>query len=177
MVKTQYQTNIKALQTDWGGEYHSLSSFLASHGISHRISCPYTLQQSGKVERKNRHVLEVGLSILAHSFVPLKYWLFAFQTVIYLINRLPTPTLHQKSPYYLLHNSLPNYSLLKVFGCSYFPFLRPFNKHKLEFRSTKCIFLGYSANHKGYLCLEKSFGSIYISRHVVFNETIFLFPQ
>lgn len=147
-VKNQFNTNIKALQTNWGGEYRSLSSYLASNGITHRISCPYTSQQNGKVERKNRHVVEVGLSLMAHASISLTYWPYAFQTAVHLINRLPSLVLHDLSPYNLLFKSQPDYKLLPVFGCSCFPFLRPFNSHKLLFRST-CIFLGYSTNHKG----------------------------
>lgn len=103
---------------------------------------PYTPQQNGKVERKNRHVVEVGLSLLAHSSLPLSFWPYAFQSATYLINRLPTPILNGKSPYHMLYKSMPDYKLLRVFGCACFPFLRPYNAHKLIFRSTECIFLG-----------------------------------
>ena len=40
-------------------------------------------------------------------------------------------------------------------------------------RSKLCIFIGYAANCKGYLCMTKS-SKVYISCHVIFNE--FLFP-
>lgn len=49
---------------------------------------------------------------------------------------------------------------------------RPFNRHKLDFRSTECVFLGYSPFHKGYKCFHPN-GRIYISRHVQFDETKF----
>jgi hypothetical protein len=38
-----------------------------------------------------------------------------------------------------------------------------------------CVFLGYSAMHKGYECLDCRTGRIYISREVIFNEAIFPF--
>ncbi|CAM8986787.1 unnamed protein product [Rhodiola kirilowii] len=36
-----------------------------------------------------------------------------------------------------------------------------------------CVFLGYSSFHKGYKCLDRRTGRIYISRNVVFDEHIF----
>ncbi|KAL5818483.1 hypothetical protein ACOSQ4_022325 [Xanthoceras sorbifolium] len=67
---------------------------------------------------------------------------------------------------------LPNYQFMKAFGCACFPYLRDYNKHKLDFHSSKCVFIGYSIVHKGYRCLHVS-GKVYISRHVVFNELDF----
>jgi histone deacetylase 1/2 len=57
------------------------------------------------------------------------------------------------------------------------PNLRPYNAKKLEFRSTQYVFLGYSNLHKGFKCLEPKTGRIYISRDVVFDETVYLFAQ
>jgi hypothetical protein len=44
-------------------------------------------------------------------------------------------------------------------------------------RSIKCVFLGYSSQHKGYRCLDPTISRVYISRHVIFNETIFPYKQ
>ena len=33
---------IKAVQSDWGGEYHRLHCYFQRIGISHRVSCPLT---------------------------------------------------------------------------------------------------------------------------------------
>ena len=60
----------------------------------------------------------------------------------------------------------------KTFGCVCYPLLRPYNKHKMSFRSSLCVFLGYASNHKGYMCLSPS-GRMYITRHVTFNESVF----
>ena len=40
-----------------------------------------------------------------------------------------------------------------------------------------CVFLGYSAHHKGYCCLDLSTNRVIISRHVIFDETTFLFAE
>nr|KYP47684.1 Retrovirus-related Pol polyprotein from transposon TNT 1-94 [Cajanus cajan] len=42
MVKNQYNQPIKALQTDWGGEYRTFTTYLNDVGIQHRIICPHT---------------------------------------------------------------------------------------------------------------------------------------
>jgi hypothetical protein len=65
---------IISVQSDWGGEYHNLNSFFQKLGISHRVSCPHTYQQNGVAERKHRHIVETGLTLLAHASVPFCYW-------------------------------------------------------------------------------------------------------
>jgi hypothetical protein len=65
--------------------------------------------------------------------------------------------------------------MLHIFGCACWPNLRPYNKHKLQFRSKQCVFLGYSNLHKDFKCLDISSGRVYISRDVVFDENIYPF--
>ena len=48
---------------------------------------------------------------------------------------------------------------------------------KLEFRSKKCVFLGYSSLHKGYKCLHVPTNRLYISRDVIFDENVFPFSN
>jgi hypothetical protein len=70
-----------------------------------------------------------------------------------------------------------NYGVPHTFHCACWPNLRPFNTHKLQFRSKQCVFLGYSNIHKGFNCLDVAEGRVYISRDVIFNETIFPFAK
>ncbi|KAH9735112.1 hypothetical protein KPL71_017633 [Citrus sinensis] len=63
MIATQYQSHIRVLRTDNGGEFFNqdLKQYLNLHGIAHQTTCPYSPQQNGVAERKNRHLLEVTL--------------------------------------------------------------------------------------------------------------------
>jgi len=109
--------------------------------------------------------------------MPLKFWDQAFLTATYLINILPSRVLENKTPVELLLKEKPQYTSLRVFGCACWPNLRPYNTRKLAFRSTQCVFLGYSAHHKGFKCLEPKTGRIYVSRDVVFDESVFPFSS
>jgi hypothetical protein len=107
--------------------------------------------------------------LLAHYGLSKRYWVDAFLTSVYIINRLPTPILANSSPFEKLYNKIPEYSLLRVFGCKCFPLLHPYTVHKLEYRSKSCIFLGYS--HKGYRCLDPFSDKVYLSRHVFYEAS------
>ncbi|KAM1206793.1 hypothetical protein ACFX2G_007517 [Malus domestica] len=93
---------------------------------------------------------------------------------MYLINRLPISGL-DKSPWELLFHKPPDYSKLKVFGCSCYPWLKPYSTSKFDGKSIHCVFLGYSLQHKGYRCLDPLTSRLYISRLVLFNESTFPF--
>ncbi|RVW17904.1 Retrovirus-related Pol polyprotein from transposon RE1 [Vitis vinifera] len=175
LVEKFFNRPIITLYSDNGGEYQALSSFLTINGVSHLTSPPHTPEHNGYSKRRHRHIVETGLSLLTHASMPLSYWPFAFSTAVYLINRLPTPTLNHLSPYFKLFGTFPNYSKLRSFGCLCYPWLRPYTSHKLESRSSPCVFVGYSPTQSAYLCLDTSTARLYTSRHVRFVESIFPF--
>jgi hypothetical protein len=177
LVEHLFNRKIIALQTVGGGEYQKLNSFFTKIGITHLVSCPHTHQQNGAAERKYRHIVEVGLSLLAHASKPLKFWDEAFISTAYLIKRLPSLVINHTTPLECLFHQSPDYSSLRVFGCACGPNLRPYNTHKLAFRSKQCIFLGYTTLHKGYKCLDVDIGRVYVSRDVVFDKKLFPFAD
>ncbi|XP_022843332.1 uncharacterized protein LOC111366879 [Olea europaea var. sylvestris] len=154
------------------GEYmsHEFHDFLKQKGILSQRSCPYTPQQNGVVERKNRHVLDVVRTLLLDSHVPSTFWVEAVSTAVYLINRLPSQILRFDSPYYRLHNQHPTYHDLHTFGCICFVHLSSHERHKLSAQSVKCAFMGYSVSHKGYVCYYPCSNRFRIFRNVVFFE-------
>ena len=177
LVERQFSCKIKSIQTDWGSEYRKLNSFFKTVGIHHRIIFPHTYERNGTVELCHRHIVETGLTLLGHYKASLKFWNYAFETSVYLINCMPTSVLQNKSPFETLFHQPPNYGFLRTFGCLCFLFLRPYNAHKLDYRSTPCVFLGYSSCYLSYRCLELSSNHIYISRHVRFHENSFPFIE
>lgn len=112
------RNKIKVVRSDSGGEFTSnvLKYFLKTHGIMQQFSYPHTLEKNDRVKRKHRHLVETSQTLLLASQVPHLYWVEAFSTTIYLINRLPIGGL-LKSPLELLLHTYPDYSRLKVFGC------------------------------------------------------------
>ena len=104
--------------------------------------------------RESTYTSEYSLTMLSNSKLPLSYWSYAVTTATHIINRLPTPWLHHKSPWELLFNSLPDLAHLGTYGCTCFPLLWSYNIHKLQPHTKPCIFLGYPAYFKGYICLE-----------------------
>ena len=71
-VQTLFECKIQCLRSDSGGEFLSeqFHNFLNDQGITHQLSCPHTPEQNGCAERKHRHVVEMGRTLLTQSGLP-----------------------------------------------------------------------------------------------------------
>jgi len=138
--------------------------------VLHQKSCVETPQQNGRVERKHQHILNVGRALLYQSKLPPSFWSYAIHHAVFLINRVPTPLLENKSPYFLLHHKLPDISLFKVFGCLCYASTLQSHRTKLQTRARKSIFLGYKSGYKGFTLYDLNSREIFVSRHVTFHE-------
>jgi hypothetical protein len=63
---------------------------------------------------------------------------------------MPSHVIQGDTPYLRVFKETPNYNFLCIFGCASWPNHWPYNDHKLQFCSKKCVFLGYRTLHKGY---------------------------
>ncbi|KAJ3705686.1 hypothetical protein LUZ61_009391 [Rhynchospora tenuis] len=138
---------------------------------------PALTPQNGIAERKHRHIVELGLASMNAASIPLEYWDTIFESTLFVINRLPATPNDMQSPFEKLFKQVPDYQFLHTLGCECYPLLRPYNQHKLQPRSEVCVFMGYSALHKGYKCLHIPTQRLYISRHVKFIENKFPFAN
>ena len=174
-VKTQFKTSIQSFQCDNDGEYNNTKflNFFSSSGIVVRFSCPHTSQQNGRSERMIRTINNTIRTLLFQARLPTSYWVEALHTAVHLLNILPSTSIQNRVPYTILYQKKPSYTHLRTFGCLCFPNLNHSFLHKLAARSTPCLFLGYPSSHKGYRCVDLKTRKIIISRHVVFDESIF----
>ena len=99
---------------------HLVKSFLATSGISHLTAPPHTPEHNSLSERRHRHIVETGLTLLHHAHMPLPFWPHYFSTAVYLINRMSKVDLSMKSSFEKLFNSQPNYSKIKSIWLSLF---------------------------------------------------------
>ena len=153
-IQSQFHVSVQTLRSDNTKEYLSkpFQSFMLQHGILHQTSCVDTPSQNGIAKRKNIHLLETVWALLFHMHVPKHFWADGV-SARFLINRMPSSVLNWNTPY---HQLFPNNMLFpidpKVFGCTCFVRdVRP-QVSKLDPKSLKCIFMGYSGVHKGYKC-------------------------
>ena len=146
-IQTQFHTHVQTLRSDNAKKYLSkpFQSFMLQHGILHQISCVDTPSQNGVAKRKNRHLIETTQTLLFEMHVPKHLRANAASTAYFLIYRMSSSVLNWATTYHLL---FPNNPLLpidpKVFGCTCF--VRDVRPHvsKLDPKSLKCIFVGYS---------------------------------
>ncbi|WVZ80008.1 hypothetical protein U9M48_027526, partial [Paspalum notatum var. saurae] len=176
-VSTQFSLTIKAVQCDNGREFdnNASRSFFLSRGVQLRMSCPYTSTQNGKAERMIGTTNDVMCTLLFQASLPARFWAESLHTATYLLNRLPSTASPAPTPHHALFGTSPRYDHLCVFGCSCYPNTSATAPHKLAPRSTWCVFLGYSPDHKGYRCFDLISCRVLISWHVVFDESDFPF--
>ncbi|KAK1650786.1 hypothetical protein QYE76_068591 [Lolium multiflorum] len=170
-AQRMYESEIKAIRTDNGTEFknYTMQEFVDDEGIKHEFS-PYTPQQNGVVERKNRTIIEMARTMLSEFNSPHNFWGEAISTAVHYSNRLFLRPLHNKTPYELLTGNKPNVMYIRVFGCKC---LVKNNKGKLgkfETRTIEGIFVGYAENSHAYRYYNRSTGTIEVSCDVVFLE-------
>lgn len=114
--------------------------------------------------------------------VPKYLWGEAVLTATYLINRMPSRVLGFVSPRQKLLDAFPYCLLLpevplKTFGCVAYVYIQSQFRGKLDRRSIKCVFLGYSGSQKGYKCFCPNTRKMYITLDVIFDENTTYFAS
>ena len=171
MIERQTERKVKLLRTDNGGEFCSreFNDYCRSEGIVRHHTIPHTPQQNGVAERMNRTIISKARCMLSNARISKHFWAEAANTACYLINRSPSIPLNKRTPIEVWSGTPADYSQLKVFGCTAYAHV---DNGKLEPRAVKCLFLGYSSGVKGYKLWNPETGKTFMSRSVVFNESV-----
>ena len=160
-------------RTYMGGEFvfKDFNDFCDSFSIKRHLTAPYTPQQNGVVERRNRTMLEMARSIVKHMHMPHYLWGEAIRHSTYLLNRVATRALKEKTPYEGFRNKKPNIEHLRVFGCIEYAKVDKKLLKKLDDRARMLVHLGTEPGSKAYHLLDPQTRKIVISRDVVFDKS------
>jgi len=81
---------ISTIRTDYGGEFENQDfvKFCDEFGFQHIFSSPYTQEQNGVMERKNKSLQEMARTLLIESKISSQFWAEAVSTACYIINRV-----------------------------------------------------------------------------------------
>lgn len=169
MVKTMFQRKPKLIRSDRGGEYigNLMIKLLQEEGIQTQLTAPYTPQQNGVAERKNRSLVEMARCMLLDARLPLTFWAEAVNTANYLQNRLPTKAI-EATPYELWNKKRPGTYHFRTFGSKCFVHTPAAKRHKLENTAKQMILVGYDEQSKAYRCYDQAARKLIISRDVQF---------
>jgi transposase InsO family protein len=117
-AQNEFELKVKKIRSDNGSEFKNLQveEYLEDEGIKHEFSAPYTPQQNGVVERKNKTLIDMARTMLGEFMTPERFWSEAVNTACHAINRLYLHRLLKKTSYELLTGNKPNVSYFRVFG-------------------------------------------------------------
>ncbi|GKA28126.1 retrovirus-related pol polyprotein from transposon TNT 1-94 [Tanacetum coccineum] len=149
----------------------SSSTSVMKKGISQNFSSPYTPEQNGVVERKNKTLIEAARTMLSRSVFSKQYWTKAVSTACYTQNRSTIVKRHLKTPYEIFHKRIPNINFLYVFGCPVYIHNHKDHLGKFDEKADDGYLLGYSLVSKAFRVFNIRRQQTEETYHITFNES------
>jgi transposase InsO family protein len=168
-AQNEFELKVKKIRSDNGSEFKNLQ--VEKEGIKHEFFAPYTPQQNGVVERKNKTLIDMARMMLGEFKTPEQFWSEAMNTACHAINRLYLHHLLKKTSFELLTGNKPNVSYFRVFGSKCYILVKKGRHSKFAPKVVEGFLLGYDSNTKAYRVFNKSSGLVEVSSDVVFDET------
>ena len=171
-ASTNFGVKIKHIRSDNGTEFKNsgLDDYLDELGITHELSAPYTPQQNGVVERKNRTLVEMARTMLDEYKTPRHFWIEAIYTACHIINRVYLHKFFKKTAYELLTDKKPNVSYFKVFGAKCW-IRDPHHNAKFAPKAHEGFMLGYGKDSHTYRVFNNVLHKVVETVDVRFDET------
>jgi hypothetical protein len=154
MVENNTDLKIKCLRSDNGGEFTSkeFTEFCEDHAIKIHFSTARTPRQNGVIERKNRTIQEMAITMLKDSKLGNVFWVQEVHVVIHILNRGMLRSNSEKTPYDLWKGISINIKHFKVFGNKCYIEREDNRIGKFDSQVNKGILVGYSSKRKEYKC-------------------------
>ena len=108
--------------------------------------------------------MEMTKCLLHDKGLPKKFWTEAAHTSVFLLNRLPTKALQQKTPFEAWYGYKPRLQNLKTVGCLCFSYIPHVKRDKLDKKAEVGIFIGYSSISKAYRIYLLENNKVIVSR-------------
>jgi hypothetical protein len=154
---------------EWSSRTHKSKDFF-EQGIKHEFFFPYTPQQNGIMDRKNRTLLDMARTMLDEYKTPDRFWAEAINTACYSINLLYLHRILKRTSYELLTGKKPNVSYFRVFGSKCFILIKGARNSKFAPKAVEGFLLGYDSNTRAYRVFNKSTRLVEVSCDIVFDE-------
>nr|GEV03513.1 zinc finger, CCHC-type [Tanacetum cinerariifolium] len=160
------------LRTDRGGEFTSneFTQYCKENRIARQLTAPYSPQQNGVVERRNRTIMSTTRCMMKATNMPQNFWAKAIRHAIYILNSVPIKALEDVTPYEAIKQRKPNLENLRIFGCIGYVKVPSQHLTKLDDRSIKVVYLGNEQGSKAYRLFDPTTQSVCVSRYVKFKE-------
>jgi transposase InsO family protein len=171
--QNEFELKIKNIRSDNGSEFRNLNAeeYLDEEGIKHELSAPYTSQQNGIVERKNRTLIEMARTMLYEYKTPNSFWAEAINTACHAVNRLYLQKYLGKTPYEILTDNKPKVHYFRVFGCKCYILNKKTKSSKFAPKADEDFLLGYGTNEHAYRVFNKTTGCVEVTVDVKFDES------
>ncbi|GJX39695.1 retrovirus-related pol polyprotein from transposon TNT 1-94 [Tanacetum coccineum] len=177
MVENQNDVKVKQIKTDNGNKFrnHELESFCDEKRISQNFSSPYTPEQNGVAERKNRTLIEAARTMLKGSVLSKHFWTEAVRVVCYtqnisiIVKRHNISIIvkrHDKTPYEILRERIHDISYFHMFGCPVYIHNHKDHLGKFDAKADDGYFLGYSFVLKAFRVFNIRRQQVYETYHV-----------
>ena len=134
--------SLKTLQSDRVGEYLDIefTDHLIENGILLQLSAIGDPQQNGVVEKMNRTLLDIVISIISYCSLPISFWGYAIKTTVDILNVVLSKSV-SRMPVKLWNSSKPSLHHYRIWGCPAHVLKKKTSKLKL--RTEVCMFIGY----------------------------------
>ncbi|CAL8992477.1 unnamed protein product [Prunus brigantina] len=109
-------------------------------------------------------------STLHDRRMPYYLWAEAIHIAVYILNRCPTKSLNNITPFEAYSGRKPGIAHLSIFGSLCYVHVPSEPRHKLEPKSVKGVFVGYATCEKGYIIFDPISKKLFLSRDIIFDD-------
>ncbi|GJS70549.1 retrotransposon protein, putative, ty1-copia subclass [Tanacetum coccineum] len=106
-------------------------------------------------------------SMMSRATLPISFWGYALETAVHILNLVPTKKV-SKTPFEIWKGKRPSLRHIKIWGCEVY--VRLVAQDKLEARSKKYLFVGYTKESFGFSFYRPKDNVVFVARRGVFLE-------